>query len=184
MITAILSSDDESGAMLDPSALASTAMVGSDSTVMPSTAEASAAVPNLEVSEVRIASQGFESFSFVVAALQVEGGFGPAFQNLFASVVPTIRLNSRVVTMAGAAASSGQKPTVFLESGEAVEFDTVVLTLPLKTLVVCCINSYGVFVPFESSLFATANHSMCSRPTMKPHFILGGRFFKSVAHFQ
>ena len=108
-------------------------MVGSDSTVMPSTAEASAAVPNLEVSEVRIASQGFESFGSVVAALQVEGGFGPAFQNLFASVVPTIRLNSRVANVTGAAASSGQKPTVFLESGEAVEFDAVVVTLPLDT---------------------------------------------------
>ena len=133
MITAILSSDDESDAMFGSGAIVSTAMVGSDSTVMPSTAEASAAVPNLEVSEVRIASQGFESFSFVVAALQVEGGFGPAFQNLFASVVPTIRLNSRVVNMTGAAASSGQKPTVFLESGEAVEFDAVVVTLPLDT---------------------------------------------------
>ena len=34
--------------------------------------------------------------------------------------------------MTGATASSGQKPTVFLESGEAVEFDAVVVTLPLN----------------------------------------------------
>jgi len=69
MITAILSSDDESDAMLGSGALASTAMVGSDSTVMPSTAEASAAVPNLEVSEVRIASTVREAGMAMVAVM-------------------------------------------------------------------------------------------------------------------
>ena len=76
---------------------------------------------------------GFESFGSRAAPLQVKGGFGPAFQNLFASVGATIRLNSRVANVTGAAAGSGQKPTVFLESGEAVEFDAVVVTLPLDT---------------------------------------------------
>ena len=76
---------------------------------------------------------GFESFGSRAAPLQVEGGFGPAFQNLFASVGATIRLSSRVANVTGAAAGSGQKPTVFLESGEAIEFDAVVVTLPLDT---------------------------------------------------
>eukprot|EP00964_Phaeocystis_antarctica_P110805 scaffold75148_cov61-Phaeocystis_antarctica.AAC.2 len=69
MITAILSSDDESDAMLGSGAIASTAMVGSDSTVMPSTAEASAAVPNLEVTEVRIASTVMEAGMAMVAVM-------------------------------------------------------------------------------------------------------------------
>ena len=51
------------------SAIASTAMVGSDSTVMPSTAEASAAVPNLEVSEVSIASTVMEAGMEMVAVM-------------------------------------------------------------------------------------------------------------------
>jgi hypothetical protein len=76
---------------------------------------------------------GFESFGSRSVPLQVEGGFGPAYQNLFASVGATIRLNSRVANVTGAAAGSGQRPTVLLESGEVVEFDAVVVTLPLDT---------------------------------------------------
>ena len=64
MIRGTLSSDDESGAMPD-----STVMVGTSSTVMPSTAEASAAVPNLEVSEVRIASTVMEAGMAMVAVM-------------------------------------------------------------------------------------------------------------------
>ena len=59
---------------------------------------------------------GFESFGSLATPWQVEGGFGPPYQNLFASVGATIRLNSRVANVTGAAAGSGQKPTVLLDT--------------------------------------------------------------------
>ena len=65
MIRGTLSSDDESGAMPD-----STVMVGTSSTVTPSTVEAAPAVPNLEVSEVRIASTVMEAGMAMVAVMR------------------------------------------------------------------------------------------------------------------
>jgi len=65
MIRGTLSSDDESGAMSD-----STVMVGTSSTVTPSTAEAAPAVPRLEESEVCISSAVMEAGMAMVAVMR------------------------------------------------------------------------------------------------------------------
>jgi hypothetical protein len=60
----LLSSDDESGAMLD-----STSMMGTPSTVTPSAAEAASAVPRLEESEVCMSSTFMEAGTAMVAVM-------------------------------------------------------------------------------------------------------------------
>jgi len=64
IIRGTLSSDDESGAMPDL-----TAMVGTFSTVTPSAVEASVAVPNFEVIEVCIASTVMEAGTAMVTVM-------------------------------------------------------------------------------------------------------------------
>ena len=64
MIKGTLSSDDESGAMPE-----STAMVGTFSTVTPSAVEASSAVPRLEESKVCISSTVMEAGTAMVAVM-------------------------------------------------------------------------------------------------------------------